>query len=164
MSISVDIDVRVTGLVKTQAHLDGIARRAQDFTPVFLWAQDELRRANAKNFSSNGLPVGGWAPLSPPYAAWKAAHGGGPPMQRTGRLFRSLVSLSGPPNTITPMWARFGTEVDYAGFHQYGTRKMPKREVVYEPFGFAADLADRARDHLVHGAIGGDLMFEGLLR
>lgn len=163
MSIHIDLDVRVSGLAEVQSRLDGIVKRMHDFTPVFLWAQDELRKANAQNFSSNGLPVGGWAPLSPPYAAWKAAHGGGPPMQRTGQLFRSLASLSGPTNVITPMWARFGTDVDYAKFHQYGTRKMPKREVVYEPFGFARELRDVAHDYVSDGVIGG-LMFEGLLR
>lgn len=131
--------------------LTEMSARAKNLTPIFVWAQQELRKANAENFTANGLPVGGWAPLSPQYAAWKAMHFPAPPMQVTGRLFRSLTSLAGPANVITPTWAQFGTDIEYAKFHQYGTTKMPARQIVYEPTGFAREFGSRVIGYVANG-------------
>jgi hypothetical protein len=49
------------------------------------------------------------------------------------------------------MEATFGTKVEYAKFHQYGTTKMPKRKVVYEPLGFASRLGEVAATYVCHG-------------
>jgi phage gpG-like protein len=127
--------------------------RTMDFTPVFRYAKQQLRLANAANFTTGGLPVGGWKPRDGEEDyRW-------PIMDRTGHaprgglLKRSLTDLAGPPNVITPLWAEFGTDVEYAKFHQYGTRFMPARQVVYEPRGFAEDLAEKAAGYVVRGVI-----------
>jgi len=129
-------------------------KRANDMRPIFRRARVWLRFANQENFRQGGLPSGGWSPLDPQYAAWKRTSGqGGDIMIRTGRLFRSLSSLNGPPNKIDLMDATFGTRVEYAKFHQYGTTRMPKRKVVYEPVGFAKKFGETAATYICHGEI-----------
>lgn len=131
-------------------YLDGMIERSRDFTIVFQWAKRYIARANAENFTSAGLPVGGWSPLSPRYSAWKAVRFPGMPiMQQTGKLFRDLSSLNGAPNDIRPMSATFGTQIEYAKFHQYGTTRMPKRQIVFVPPLFAREFADKAAKHVV---------------
>lgn len=131
-------------------YLDGMAARSRDFSSVFRWAREELKKANAANFAANGLPVGGWSPLKPRYAAWKARNFPGAPMMvQNGKLRRSLTDLRGNPNRIDKMEAEFGTSVEYAKFHQYGTSRMPKRQIVFEPPMFAKKLAEKAADHVI---------------
>lgn len=142
--------------------LDGMIARTQDFRPVLRWAKQELEKANAANFTASGLPAGGWSPLKPRYAAWKATKfPGAPLMVQSGKLFRSLSNLNGSPNYIGLTSAEFGTNVEYAKFHQYGTTKMAKRQVVFEPPLFAARLAEKAADYIVGSPTGG---FGGLFK
>jgi phage gpG-like protein len=72
-------------------------------------------------------------------------------MEASGRLKDSLVRLDGPANKIRLMSAEFGTDVEYAKFHQYGTTRMAKRQIVYEPKGFARTLAEHTGEHVVYG-------------
>lgn len=92
-----------------------------------------------RNFETEGGFVGGWAPLSPHYAAWKARHYAGRPiLQREGTLYRSLQwsqGAAGPGGIarIENTRAEFGTSVGYGIFHQRGTRRMPQRQVLAIP-------------------------------
>lgn len=117
--------------------------RASGFEPVFRYAKTRLQLANAENFATGGLPVGGWEPRRQP-KPW-------PLMNRTGRLMQSLTSLFGEPNDIRAKSATFGTKVEYAKFHQYGTSRMPARKIVFEPRDFARDLASKAASYVAHG-------------
>lgn len=127
--------------------LNKMEARSHDFTAVFEKARVRLAKANDENFSTGGMPVGGWAPRTQP-AGW-------PLMIKTGALAGSLSSLTGPPNRITPTSATFGTDVEYAHFHQTGTRKMAARKIIYEPVGFAKETAKDMAQHIV----GPDLRF-----
>jgi phage gpG-like protein len=49
--------------------------------------------------------------------------------------------------------AVIGTNLRYAKFHQYGTTKMPKRQIVFEPKGFADELGQRALRWISKGTI-----------
>jgi len=140
----ISIDVKVT-LDEATPKLAAMKKRGDDFRPVFLIAKEELKKANAKNFTSSGLPVGGWDPRTRDYT-W-------PLMRRTGKLFQSLITLQGAPNEINRMNATFGTDVEYAKFHQNGTRNMPKRQLVFEPAGFAAKMARIAGEYYVDGVL-----------
>lgn len=132
------------------ARLDGMINRSRDFRPVFRWAKQELQKANAENFTANGLPVGGWSPLSAKYGAWKAVNfPGAPIMVQTGKLRQSLTNFRGTDSRIDLLQAEFGTSVDYAKFHQYGTTRMPKRKIMFVPDLFAKQLAEKAADHVV---------------
>jgi len=134
----VDIDVDAAGAI---AYLRRMEDRAGEFRSVFRWAKNELRKSNADNFTANGLPSGGWSPRTRDYA-W-------PIMQKSGALFKSLASLNGAPNEIHKDYANFGTKVEYAKFHQYGTTRMAARKVVFTPIGFAKGVGEQAAKHIV---------------
>jgi phage gpG-like protein len=125
--------------------LEGMKARSMDFSPVFREAKRMLEKANAENFTTGGLPVGGWRPRKGEDGyAW-------PKLRKTNKLFNSLANLNGPPNVITPSFAQFGTDVEYARFHQYGTPRMPARKIVFDPVGFSADLAEKAARYVNRG-------------
>ena len=146
-SIKITVDAK-----KAIARMVVMKKRANDMRPVLWRAKQWLRFANEENFRQAGLPSGGWSPLDPQYSAWKnLREPGAGTMIRTGRLFRSLTSLDAPPNKIDIMEATFGTKVEYAKFHQYGTTRMPKRKVVYEPLGFASRFGEVAATYVCHG-------------
>jgi phage gpG-like protein len=144
LEIRVDIDIQ-----RAMRRLAMIDVRAKNLTPVFLYAQQRLRLANAENFAVGGLPAAD-GPWKPRKDGNSYAH---PLMIRSGKLMNSLTSLFGPPNLITPTKAVFGTNVEYAKFHQYGTTKMPARKVVFEPRGFGRDLAQRTANYIANGTI-----------
>jgi phage gpG-like protein len=71
-------------------------------------------------------------------------------MVQNGKLMKSLMNLNDrSANSISDMNAEFGTSVEYAKFHQYGTSKMPKRQVVYVPVEFSHDLASKMAKYIV---------------
>jgi phage gpG-like protein len=142
--VPAEIEIRVHA-ERTIKDLVKMQMRMADLMPVMREARRMLELANAENFDSHGLPSGGWAPRRSDY--------GWPIMRRTGALEESLVNLHGPPNIITPKGARFGTEVDYAKFHQSGTRHMPKRQVMFEPTAFGHEVADAAGDYVARGRL-----------
>jgi phage gpG-like protein len=141
MSIDIDIDCDA---MKTIQRLQGMELRSKSFRPLFEYARLELQRANAENFSLGGLPSGKrWKPEEEPDPA--------PLMRESGNLFRSLTLLFGRPNRVGDTSAEFGTNVEYAKFHQYGTRKMASRKIVFEPRGFARDLGEKAAKYVADG-------------
>jgi phage gpG-like protein len=111
--------------------IDDMQRRMKTFRPIFNDIRSDLEEAWSKNFDTEGGHYGGWNPLSPKYALWRGSPG--PILIRTERLFNSVRSLHGAPNDIKDDEAFFGTNVEYAKFHQYGTTKMPKRPIIFEP-------------------------------
>lgn len=147
---------RVTVFAKTYGedqvsdYMEQIQENAKNLKPVFHWAKRELEKANAENFASNGLPVGGWKPLSAEYAAWKISKfPGQPTLIRGGELFRSLTSFNSKDTDIRDTTATFSTSIEYAKFHQYGTSKMPARKVIFEPQNFARDLSKKVVEHVL---------------
>lgn len=136
--IRIDIDVDIDDAMK---FLQGMERRAKNFRPALEWARRELAKANAENFTASGLPSGGWDPRKNDHA-W-------PIMRKSGALFRSLSSLRGSANNVGLTSAYFGTNIEYAKFHQYGTRKMAARKVVFEPRGFGQELGEKAAKHII---------------
>jgi len=133
-----------------QDMLEAMDRRTKDFKPLFEKIRADLEKSWSSNFMANGLPSGGWQPLDAQYASWKSARfPGAPTMIRSGKLFESLADLRGAPNEINRMDARFGTSIEYAKFHQYGTTKMPKRQVVFVEQGADVGWAEDAADYVV---------------
>lgn len=113
------------------------------------------------NIATEGGGVGGWAPLSPRYAAWKArvAPGRGL-MVFSGALQRSLTWRGLGPGSggiFVPerQYVVIGTSVGYARWHQLGADRLPRRSVLFpgrnaaSTFGrllhrYAVDMADAA--------------------
>lgn len=146
--INIDVDAD-----DAKARLNDILDRGENLKPVFRWAEGEIEKANRRNFGTQGLPVGNWKRLDAQYGAWKAANfPGATRMVRTGKLFNSLRNLSGlGVSIITPTFAEFGTAVEYAKFHQYGTEKMPKRKIVYAPREFPREFGNKAAEYIADG-------------
>ena len=130
---------------KALERLSLMSARSMNVKPVLYYARGQLMKSNAENFAAGGLPAanGQGMPRSRPQP-W-------PLMIRTGKLLASLNSLFGPPNRIDMMEAEFGTRVEYAKFHQYGTNRMPARKIVFEPAGFARDIASKAASFVANG-------------
>lgn len=141
------------GIRDTKDRLKDIKERQKNLEPVLRKAGLSLRKYMAENYTSQGLLVGGWAPLNPKYAAWKSIHfPGAPPMVRTGALFDS-VAVVGPEIDAHDTWATYSTNVQYAKFHQYGTTKMPKREILFAPEIWEKEIASSAKDYVLNGYI-----------
>ena len=133
-------------------HIDNMQRRSRDVRTIFQRIRADLRKHWTENFTANGLPVGGWAPLDAEYGAWKSAHyPGAPPLVQTGQLFTSLSVLRGSPNDIGRRRATFGTDIEHAKFHQMGTSKMPKRQIIYEPAEAQSRWGNWIADYIAHG-------------
>jgi phage gpG-like protein len=142
--------VKIYGDDEVRDYMDAIERRSKNLKPVFHWTKRELEKANSKNFLSNGLPVGGWKPLSAAYGAWKTSRfPGQPTMIRSGKLFRSLTDINSNDIEINDTNASFSSSIEYAKFHQYGTSKMPARKIIYEPAGFARKFGQKVAEHVV---------------
>jgi phage gpG-like protein len=124
------------------------------FAPAFY-------RQIERNYETAGSMVGGWAPLSPRYAAWKAVVAPGRSLlQFTGRLQKSVTwqgDRPGEGGIFVPerTYVVLGTSVPYARFHQIGTDRMPRRSILFpgnnasSTFGrlmhrYAVDMAGEA--------------------
>jgi phage gpG-like protein len=136
------IDFDSAPLIKIVVKTD---HKAQNLKPVFREVREELRFIYTSHFLSNGN--GTWKPLDPEYGAWKSRHfPGAPTLIRSGELFQSIDRFT--VDEMNDMSARFGTDLEVAKFHQYGTWKMAKREIIFEPPLFARRLAEKIADHI----------------
>lgn len=120
---------------------------------VFPRVTEVLEDAVAEQFDSEGRAGqgGGWDELSPKYAAWKAKKfPGSPLLVRTSRMVSGLVSSLAPTALRSKDQTRmeYGTRgVEYASFHQFGTRKMPAR-----PFmDFGKEIEPKLQEALEKG-------------
>lgn len=137
-----------------------MSRRAADFGPVFRWATQQLAAEHSKLFATNGA-VGGsspWRPLADSTVAWKLANGYGDKgiLVRDGTLKSSLTdmnSMRGAVRDTTATSLTFGTEVEYARYHFYGTRKMPARKFLFVPEYFSWRTASATGKYIVYGNI-----------
>jgi phage gpG-like protein len=120
MPRGLEVRLEQRGSAAAALHLRELGERAADPRPAFDRIGNELRLAEAAWFESRG--AGSWAPLSGDTEAQKS---GQAPLVASGRLRASLTSRSAAKTTGTEL--RYGTEVPYARFHEYGGRSLPKR-------------------------------------
>jgi phage gpG-like protein len=86
----------------------------------------DVAEAEVAWFATRG--AGSWPPLSPDYARYKARRWPGRPiLVREGDLIQSLTMPTRLLQERGPNTAVIGTRVPYAGYHQTGTIKMPRR-------------------------------------
>lgn len=106
---------------------------AEDMRPAFEAIADVFLESERRQFATEGRwGSGGWAPLSPDYARWKARHYPGQPiLRRDDDLFRSLTS--GPAvRRIERDRVWLGSDVDHGRYHQLG-QGVPRRRPVELP-------------------------------
>lgn len=114
--------------------LDRFGDNISNPQPLFEAIADSFARSQEDNFSSSGAVHGGWAPLSPRYAAWKSArYPGAPILTLTGQLRASMTSRPFGVEIIDSRRMVVGTAVPYAKYHQQGTSKMPQRKIINPP-------------------------------
>lgn len=108
-----------------------------DATPVWEVLADRFAKLETRQFKTEGAyGSGGWAALSPNYAAWKSHHYPGKPiLQRTGALMRDLTQRPFGVEHITPGAMAVGTDLSYGKYHQAGGPHLPQRRPVELPDG-----------------------------
>ena len=126
--------ISVDGVEVVNRKFAGLRDRLDDLSPAWQQVGAELRADFALNMLSEGGRYGGWAPLAPATIAEKARHWPGRLMEeRTGTLLQSLgvQGALGNVTRVEKMSASFGTELYYAGFQHFGTRRgLPARALV----------------------------------
>lgn len=128
------ISIAGTGFDGLELLLDRFGDNISNPQPMFNSMADVFARSQSQNFGSGGGMYGYWRPLSVEYASWKAVNfPGAPILTRTGRLRDSLTNRPLGVEHIDNKRMVLGTAVEYAGYHQHGTRRMPQRKLINEP-------------------------------
>ena len=135
LHLSLDID----GDRELSRKLHGLLNRVTDLEPVFKAIAADWSLTMARKFASGGAYEAGtdaqgqanpaWAPLSPRYAAWKAAHyPGSTILQRTGALRQAAVN---PQVTTSATSLRLVVDNAWALYHQ---SSRPRTRLPRRPF------------------------------
>jgi phage gpG-like protein len=103
-----------------------------DLEPLWELVKPIAARVEEDQFSTQG--EGAWPALAESTIARKES-GGWPmdPLVRTGDLKDSLTNPGRAADT-GPAHMIYGTDVDYALFHQEGTSRMPARQLIPDPY------------------------------
>jgi phage gpG-like protein len=127
------IEIEVQGAREIAAAFEELAAHVRDFRPR-IWPKinERFSEIMIEQFATGGGAgaSGTWAPIGKAYGAWKELHYPGKPiLQLTGTLYESLASGASAysVHNETPDSFERGTTVQYAGFHQKGTKNMPAR-------------------------------------
>lgn len=129
------LDVQVTGEASLYRGIRKFERKMSDYRPAFSRIADLFREEEAQLFESEGRRGrhGRWESLSEPYASRKARHAPGAKiLVLRGRLKASLTE-KGAPGSVEEMTAdtlTLGTTDRTAVYHQFGTKRMPRRKVI----------------------------------
>jgi len=123
------ISLEVSGVTQLGRGFSRFADQVKDARPALKEIADDFHNVVERNqFDSQGGASGGWAALSPVYAAWKAKYCGNPILVLGGALRASLEGRSSETiEEINPQSVRLGTRNKTAMWHQTGTSRMPAR-------------------------------------
>src|SRR6185436_13207261 len=142
------LSFEVTGVEEVKAGLAALAEKVGDlrpfwreiFAPKYYAIVQDLFATGGRARGGGGKFKGGaWARLSPTYRVWKQKfYPGQPILVRDGTLRNSLHWYGDSPGyggvfDAQPSFVVVGTSVPYAGYHQYGTKKMPARSFLPTP-------------------------------
>lgn len=130
--------------------LTRFGENVRDARPVWNDLADDFARSEARQFSSGGrYASGGWSPLSPKYAAWKALRFPGQPiLVATGDLRASLTRRPLGVEAIEPQSMAIGSDVEHGGYHQRGDG-VPQRRPVELTEARRRDWVRRLQKHIV---------------
>lgn len=114
------VSIKQKGLENVQTFFKETKKRMTSFEPPLKKGGVMMLRSIDQNFKQAGRPV--WKPLSRQRLAWKLRHGYSPlPLTMHGDLRRSVTYRVNRNRLF------IGTSVPYAKYHQFGTRRIPKR-------------------------------------
>lgn len=114
-----------------RSYLAELADRLGDLTPVMESIGQRLETRISARFETESDPAGvPWAPWSPAYAANYPKDGNRRILDRYGSKVASLLgSLSWEADSSS---VRVGFGQDYSTFHEFGTKRMPRRGLLFE--------------------------------
>lgn len=148
------ITFEVLGSREIDRTLTRITHDITDAGPLWQSLANRFATLEAQQFATEGIAAGGWEPLSPRYAAWKARkYPGAPILTRTGKLRRSLTVRPFGIERITPDSMTIGTDIPYATYHQHGTARMPARPIVAMTEATRRDWVKRVQRYVITGKV-----------
>lgn len=122
---------QVSGEKQVAVMLGALKGAVSNLEPVWSDIRADFLQGEQEQFDSQGgSGSGGWAALSPPYAAWKTMKAPGAPiLVLSGALRASLTQDSDSMAVYRPqrLGLEIGSRVPYARYHQTGTSRMPSR-------------------------------------
>ena len=124
------LKISVSGINDIRKEIVSVKKRLTDFRKFFQEvARPELLQAFADTFETGQRT---WAKLA--VSTIKEKRRLGYPLKklvRTGKLRKSYTQDTGDNSfVISKTSMRYTNLVDYAGFHEFGTRRIPKRQVI----------------------------------
>ena len=145
LSRALELTIALPGQDTLTVGLTRLRATISDWRPFWTdYLGPSIYRWIAQEFvTEGGQSSGGWAALSPRYAAEKAAAGyPNAILVHSGALRASLADPDGPGSVFeaTATSLQVGTNVPYGIFHQTGTRKMPARPPVKLTPAFMASI------------------------
>ena len=135
------LTLTMEGETQIDRTLARFADAIEDARPLWDVLADRFAASERRQFDSEGAyGSGGWAPLSPAYAAWKARHYPGKPiLERTGEAKRGLTVRPFGVEVLLPGSMVVGSGTDYMRYHQRGAGTLPQRRPVELPEGERRD-------------------------
>jgi phage virion morphogenesis protein len=111
----------VRGLDESKVADEAMAERMGNLQPVLQVLAQDLKTLIDNSFDQSKSPMGqAWAPLKPATIK-RRRKGSSKPLVDTARLRNSNTTQA------LPRAIRFGTNVEYAAAHQFGTERIPAR-------------------------------------
>lgn len=127
MSVGIELRPPVGFILKQTGKF---RRSLEDLLPLWARFNDTMDEIVQEQFSSHGH--GAWPPLAESTLQQKGAHGfSSEPLVRTGTLLDSFHAL-----TMAPQQFIYGTDVEYAHWHQdggYVAGRPPQRQEIPDP-------------------------------
>jgi phage gpG-like protein len=121
MAVTIKLSPPVSFILKQSG---AFGRALEDLTPLWDEFDETLQEITKEQFETEGHDT--WLPLAQSTDDQKSAHGFPlDPLIRTGLLFDSFDPLVYGAQSFT-----WGTDIEYAEYHQRGTPRMPQRKVI----------------------------------
>lgn len=120
-----------------------------DYKPALNEFVGVLEREHAANWDGRHSPAGEpWAPLSE-YTIQKKGHD--KPLVLSGALREAMANRNGQGHIgeVFDHGLTYGTDIEYAAFHQDGTSRIPQREFAGMSEAVLNDFVDTVADHVV---------------
>jgi len=138
-----------------------MGQRAANAAPALRNVGEYLMQVTDTQFSSQGRRGGGsWAKLSPQWLFRKQRLGHDPRiLHMSGALRRSVTKWNarGSTHQVSNTQLIFGTNLPYAGRHQFGYETTPKRQFLKVTDRDRVHMRNLIRDHLMEAWRGGRL-------
>jgi hypothetical protein len=145
------LEVTETGASEAALDLHRLGQRAGDVAPAGGEVKRIFHDAERRTFGASGP---GWPPVSQPTSERKAREGLSTSLLRASdRLYESLTQMFGSHqiDVRSADELRFGTTVQYARYHDQGTRSMPRRRLTQPTPSEQRDMVAAVERHVARG-------------